>query len=221
MDRMLGSARAVGIGLVLVPVVLGLGLNLFPNYDARSEFFAGSYSNIVEAGMAFPVSLVVLVLASMLLVLVVLGLRRAPQSDGSGGLDLVFVALSGSSLGILLGAVLSIPVAVWASQVKDGSLAASAGVAMSQALASTSQTLILLVGLGGLAVGLTVLGVLSWRFGWTPPIVFWATIVAAGVIVVGGFSITLFWVALGVPPVLWTLMIGGSLAIKGEYANRT
>lgn len=220
MNQILESARFVGLALLLAPVVLGFGLNLFPNYDARAEFFAASYSNLPDAGSSFPVSLILLAAAALLVGLVVLGIRRAPATKGGGGINLVAVALGGASLGILLAVVLSIPVAVWASQVNSGSLSVSEGADMSLGLASTAQTLLLLVGLGGLAVGLTVLGVLSWRQGWTRPVVFWATSITAGLALVGGFAATLFWVALGVPALLWTAMIGGSLAIKGEYTAR-
>jgi hypothetical protein len=220
MDRLLDSARAAGVALLLIPVVLGLGLNLFPNYDARPEFFSGSYNNLLDVGSAFPVSLVLLMVVSLLLGFVLVALRRAPQSEASSGMVLVSAALGGSSLAFLVASLLSIPVWIWAGQVNAGTLTIAEGSRRSQGLASTSQTIILLFGLGGVVIGLTVLGVLCWRFGWTPAVIFWATIVTAGFIVVGGFAITLFWVALGLPPLLWTLMIGGSLAIRGSYTAR-
>ena len=221
MDRIMGSARAAGVALLFVPVVLGFGLNLFPNYDARPEFFSGSYNNLLDVGSAFPVSLTLLMVTSLVLGFVVVGLRRAPQSDGSGGMLLVSAALGGSALAIFVASLLSISVWIWAGQVNAGTLTVAEGITRSQGLASTSQTIILLFGLGGLMIGLTVLGVLCWRFGWTPAVIFWATIVTAGFIVIGGFAITLFWVALGLPPLLWTLMIGGSLTIRGSYTTRT
>jgi hypothetical protein len=112
---------------------------------------------------------------------------------------------------------------VWigTGQVNAGTLTITEGINKSQGLASTSQTIILLFGLGGLVIGLTVLGVLGWRFGWTPPVVFWATIVVAGLVLVVGFAMTLFWLALGLPPLLWSLMIGGSLTIRGSYRPST
>ena len=221
MGRMLDSPRIAGVALLLVPVTLGVGLNWFPNYDARPEFFAGTYNNILDAGKAFPVSLILLLATSLLLGFLVVALRNTPQSDGSGGMVLVSVGLGGSAVGILGAVLLSIPVLIWAGQVNAGTLTIAEGINKSQGLASTSQTLILLFGLGGLVIGLTALGVLCWRFGWTPPIVFWATIVAAALVLVAGFAMTLFWLALGLPPLLWTLMIGGSLTIRGSYQPRT
>lgn len=213
MTRLLDSVRFVGLALVAVPVVLGLVLFLFPNYDARPDFFVASYASIPGAGGAFPLSLAVLVLASLLVAAVVLGLRRIVASD-SGGLNVVLLALGASSVGLLVAALLSIPVAIWGSQVNNGSLSVSDAAGMSQGLASTAQTLILLVGLGGMLVGMTVLGVLSRTRRWVRPVVFWATVLAAGAVLVGGFTAGLFWLAIGGPVVLWTAMIGGSLAVK-------
>lgn len=161
MDRLLGSARAAGIVLLLIPVTLGVGLNLFPNYDARPEYFGSSYSSISDAGAALPISLVLLVTTALLLVFLVLGLRRAPQAKDGGGMVLVSVGLGGSAGGLLMATLLAVPVWVWAGQVNNGSLTVAEGADASQGLASTSRTLILLPGLGGLAVGLTVLGILK------------------------------------------------------------
>ncbi len=44
MNRVLDSARAVGIVLLVPPFVLGAAMNLFPNYDARLEYFAATCS---------------------------------------------------------------------------------------------------------------------------------------------------------------------------------
>ncbi len=216
---LLGSARTAGIILLVLPIVVGVALNLFPNYDARPEYFASSYSHILDAGNAYPASLGLLLVVAALLAGLVLVLRRSPAAGHGGGMLAVFAGLGMSAGGFASAAVLSIPVWLWADRVNSGALTFSEGAAKSESLASVSQTLILLLGLGGLVIGLTTLGVLSYRLGWTPASVFWVTIVVAAVVVVGGFALTLFWIALGVPPLLWTLMIGGSLVAKGSYAT--
>jgi hypothetical protein len=209
------------IGGDVDPRVVSVGYCVGEACDfARPEFFSGSYHNILDVGSAFPVSLMLLTVVSLLLGFVVIGLQRAPQSDGSIGMLLVSAALGGSALAFFVASVLSVPVWIWAGQVNAGTLTVAEGISRSQGLASTSQTIILLFGLGGLMIGLTVLGILCWRFGWTPAVIFWATIMTAAIIVIGGFAITLFWVALGLPPLLWTLMIGGSLTIRGSYETR-
>lgn len=220
MSRLLGSNRLVGLLLVAVPVLLGLVLFLFPNYDARPDYFASSYSSIPDAGVAFPLSLAVMVIVSLVIGVLILGLRRTISSD-SGGMSFVVLALGASGVGLLVAALLSIPVALWASQVNNGSLGASDAAGMSQTFATTAQTLVLLVGLGGMLVGMTVLGVLCRRRGLVNPVVFWATIVAAVAVLVGGFTAGLFWLAIGGPVVLWTAMVGSSLAIKNSSNTRT
>lgn len=220
-EGMLRSAQTAGIILLALPIVVGAALNLFPNYDARPEHFAASYPNIIDTGSAFPVSLVLLLLAAALLVVLVVALRGAPSAPERGGMLGVSAGLGASAAGFAGAAVLSIPVWLWAGQVQSGGIELFEGAARSQGLASTSQTLILLLGLGGLVVGLTILGVLSYRLGWTPASVFWVTIVLAASAIAGGFALTLFWVGLGIPPLLWTLMIGGSLAARRSYPTRT
>lgn len=215
----LGSAQSAGSILLVLPIVVGAALNLFPNYDARPRYFASSYSQILEAGNAYPVSLGLLLVAAGLLTVLVIALQRGPAGGTGGSTFSVSAGLGMSALGFAVASVLSVPVWIWAGQVESGALAVSEGASKSETLASLSQTLILMLGLGGLVIGLTILGVVSYRRGWTPASVFWVTVVVAMTVVVGGFALAIFWVALGVPP-LWTLMIGGSLVLRGSYPIR-
>ena len=63
---------------------------------------------------------------------------------------------------------------------------------------------------------MTALGVVGYQAGWTPPLVFWTTTVLALLAVVGGFALSLFWIALGAPALLWTLMSGVTLITGGR-----
>ncbi len=220
-SRLLASARTAGALLLVVPVVVGVALNLFPNYDARAEYFAPSYSHIADAGAAYPVSLALLLAVAVLLILLALALRQAPEAKTSDGMSVVTAGLAASAGGFGIAAALGIPVWLWARQATNGALTMSEAASKSQTLASASQTLILLFGLGGLVVGLTALGVVAYRFGWTPPAVFWTAITFAVVAVVAGLALTLFWFALGIPPVIWTLMIGVSLLTLDSYPTHT
>lgn len=213
----LGSPHTAGTLLLLVPVATGAALSMFPNYDARPEYFAGWYPNIVNAGNSYAVSLTLLLAVAVLLVLLALALRRAPAPGHSGAMLVVVGGVTVSAIGFGVAALLGIPVWVWAGDVTDGALTMAEGAARSETWASTSQTSILLFGLGGLAVALTVLGVLAYRLGWTPPIVFWIALSVVVGIVVLGVVLTLFWVMLGTPPIIWTMMIGVSLLTRSTY----
>lgn len=214
---LLDSTRTAGTLLLLIPVIAGFALNLFPSYDARPEYFAPFYSNIVDAGGGYLASLVLLLGVAALLLVLALALRRAPGAKDSGGMVVVTAGLTASAVGFGVAALLGVPVWIWARQVADGALTVSEAVSKSASWASTSQTLILLVGLGGLGVALTVLGFIAYRSGWIRPVVFWATIPVVGGVVIVGLAVTLFWFALGIPPILWTLMIGVSLLVLGTY----
>jgi len=213
----LDLARTAGAILLLIPVVTGIALSFFPSYDARPEYFAPSYSNIVEAGSTYLVSLLLFLAVAALLLLLALTLRRAPSGKTSGGMVVVTAGLTASAMGFGLASLLGIPVWFWSRQVTDGVLTMSEAASKAETWASASQTLILLVGLGGLGLALTVLGVVAYRSGWTTPVVFWTTIVVVVGVVIVGFAMTLFWFALGIPPILWTLMIGLSLVVLGTY----
>jgi len=216
-DRLLSSPRFAGVLLLLVLVTLGVTLNLYPNFDARAEQFSGTYPDIVATGAAFPLSLIGLAATALLLGLFVIALRRAPGARDNAAVMAVSVSLGTSAGGLLAAAVLAVPVSLWAARVSNGSLTLSEGAERSQGLASASQTLILLFGLGGLALGLTILGFVAWRVGWTPAVVFWGTVALVAVTLVGGLALNLFWIGLGLPAILWTLMIGGSLIARREY----
>ena len=212
-----GSPSPTGALLLLLPPVTAGALNLLPNYDARSAQFLASYPQIVEAGNNYLVSLGLLFVVAAILLLVAKGLRRAPQTRENGAGLLAIGGLVSSSVGFALAALAGLPVWRWAHQVAEGRLTVAEGASRSETLAPLSQTLILLVGLGGMLVALTALGVVAYRCGWTPPAVFWIIIsIAAGAVVVG-FALTFFWLALGIPPILWTMMIGGSLLVRDGY----
>jgi hypothetical protein len=70
------SARAVGLLLLAVPLMTVLGVSFFPSYDARPQYFAGTFHNIVDAGSDYLVALVIFVVVAGLLAL----LMRQPVS---------------------------------------------------------------------------------------------------------------------------------------------
>jgi hypothetical protein len=211
--------RVTGLLVLLIPVVAGVALNLFPNYDARAENFAESYPAIVDAGQKFPLALVLLLMVSALLGRLALALRRSQDGTQSGGVAVGGLVVSAAGFG--LASLLSIPVWLWARQVADGTLTLAQGAQRSEALASGSQTVILMVGLGGLLVGFSALGWMAFRRSWVDPTAFWAALILSSAALIGGLALGLFWIGIGVPPVVWTLMIGSSLLFRGWGIAKT
>jgi hypothetical protein len=41
------SPRAIGLILLDIPVAIALGSSFFPSYDARSQYFAGSFRTLL------------------------------------------------------------------------------------------------------------------------------------------------------------------------------
>ena len=118
-ERQLGFldlGRPAGTLLLVVPLVVGVALNLFPNYDARAEYFDPSYPNIVDAGAAYPISLMLLLAVALLLMVLALALRRAPQAKTSSGMAVVTAGLAASAGGFGIAAALGIPVWIWTRQ---------------------------------------------------------------------------------------------------------
>jgi hypothetical protein len=125
---------------------------------------------------------------------------------------------SARAIGLVL---LVLPVRRWAGQVADGSETLSSMASRSEGLASLSQTVLLMIGFGGLLVAMSVLGVVAVVSGWTPKLVLIATvIVAAGVVTVGVItSGPVFRLSLGVLPLLWALAFGLVLMVRGSFGH--
>ena len=106
----LRSARALGSLLVAVPLVTGLALSRFPGYDARPEYFAGEFHNIVDAGDGYLVALALFVVVAGLLVTLAMGLLRSPLRGEADSLWAVVGGLGVSAFGFATAGLTGIPV---------------------------------------------------------------------------------------------------------------
>lgn len=216
---MLSSARVIGLLLLAVPTVTVLALNPFPGYDARSEYFAASYHNIVEAGTGYVVALGLFLVVAAVLAALALGLWRSPLSTATGFLWVVIGGLAVSAAGFTLAALTGLPVWWWARQVAAGSLSVADGASRSSDLAPISQTMLLMLGLGGFLVGMSALGVIAVVLRSVPRWVFWLTIAVAVTAVAAALATDgpAIWIGLGLLPMLWAITFGFVLLIRGEF----
>jgi len=201
------SPRAVGWLVLATPVVIGVAVNLFPNYDARPEYFRGTYANIVDAGAKYAASLGVMGVAVVLLVLLALALTRVPGGPAEG----VSAALVVPAVGMTLTALTAIPVVVQAARVRSAASSIDAAAKASQSWATLSQTILLLGGIGGALAAFIALGVTAFRRRWIRPLMFWTAAALSAVLGVGGLSLGLLWMGLGLPALVLTLTIAGAL----------
>ena len=72
---------------------------------------------------------------------------------------------------------------MWARRVADGSETLAAMAARSQSLGSISQNVLLMFGLGGLLIAMSVLGVAAVGRGWAPKLVLWGIMVAVTLLI--------------------------------------
>ncbi len=79
------SARTVGLLLLAVPLLTVLGSSFFPSYDARPQYFAATFHNIVDARSDYLVALVIFVVVAGLVVLLMLALARSPLREETSG----------------------------------------------------------------------------------------------------------------------------------------
>lgn len=126
-----------------------------------------------------------------------------------------------AAFGFATAGLTGIPVWNWARQVVDGSETMAGMAARSESLAAISQTVLLMLGFGGLLVAMSVLGVVAVIRRWTPKPVFLATVgVAVGVVIVGIItSGPVFWLTLGALPFLWALAFGLVLTVRGRFGS--
>jgi hypothetical protein len=216
------SARWVGANLLAVPVAIWVAGSFFPSYDARPQYFAGSFRNIVEAGDDYLAALLLFLVVAGLLVTPALGLTKSPLR-AEPSLWAVLGGLGVSAFGFAIAGVTGLAVWRWASEVADGTQSLSAMASRSESLASISQTMILLFGFGGLLVAMSVLGIVAVARRWTPLIVAVATAIATAAIAVIGAvtSGPVFWLSLGALPMLWAFAFGAVLLIRGRFGART
>ena len=217
----LRSARAVGSLLVAVPVVAWVAQLNFPSYDDRPQYFAGWYHNIVNAGNGYLAALVLFLVMASLLVTLAVGLSRSPLRTEASSVWAVVGGLGVSAAGFATAGLTGIPVWMWAGRVADGSETLAAMAARSQSLAAISITMLLIFGLGGLLVAMSVLGVVAVARGWFPRLVFWGTVIpAASLIGIAAFrSGPVTSLALGALPMLWALAFGVVLLIRGQFST--
>ena len=211
------SARIVGALVLAIPGITVAALGFFPSYDARSEYFVASYNNIVDAGNRYLLSLLLFFALATVLTVLAFILWREPAAAG-GAVEVAVGAFAVSAAGFAAAAIAGLPVWALARSVVEGSETMLAAAERSSGLASFSQTLILVVGLGGLVVAMIAMGVASSRGGWIPRPILWVAAGAAGTGIIVGFALTLFWFALGIPALILTLTIGASLLIRGRFA---
>jgi hypothetical protein len=216
---MLSSARTIGGLLLAVPIVTFLAASRFPSYEGRSRYFASYYHNIVEAGDAYLGALALFLVVATILAVLAVALSRSPLLDATSFLMVVIGGVAASAGGFALAAVTGLPVWWWARQVTDGSLLASEAISRSSGLAGISQTLFLLLGLGGLLIGMSALGLIAVAQRWVPRWLFWGTVVVVGALVAlalatGGPAI---WIGLGLLPMLFAFAFGLLLLIRGGF----
>jgi len=209
----LASPRVAGSLALAIPIAIGVAVNLFPNYDARPEHFRGTYDNIVAAGTAYGASLVVMALAAALIALLALALTRVPGTP-VGGVALAFAV---PATGFFLTALTAIPAVVEVSRVRSGASSANEAAAASEAWAILSQTILLLAGVGGALAAFIALSVTAYRRRWIRPMVFWTAASVSVVVGVGGLSLGLIWVGLGLPAVVLMVTMAASLIVLARW----
>lgn len=202
------------------PIVIVMALSQFPGYDARSEFFAGTYRNIVEAGDEYLVSLFLFLVVAAILTALAFALWRSELRDASSYLWVVVGGLALSAAGFAVTALSGLPVWWWARQVNDGSLSVLEAADRSTGLASFSQTTLLTISFGGMLIGLSALGVIAVVQRWIPLLVFWGTVgLAVAAVIFALFADgPALWVGFGLLPMLWSFVFGLYLLIRGEFA---
>lgn len=211
-------ARLVGGLLLAIPFLIATALRFFPQYDARPGQFRSWYPNIVSAGDEYLLSLVLFLLVAAVLTALAAALLRRPPGSGIAVTGPAAAALFVSATGFAVAAVAGAPVWFWAREAASGRNTMLDSAVRSESWASFSQTMILLIGLGGLLVGMAFLAVAAAREAWMPRLVFWGTVAVSGAVFAAGIVMTFFWLSLGGPPMLWTLSLGVTLLVRGRFA---
>ena len=213
------APRTVGLLLLAVPIVMGLAGSFFPSYDARPRYFVSSFPEIVQAGDGYLIALVLFGVVAGISAVLAITLSRSLLRTESSALWMAIGGLALAAFGFASAALTGLPVWVWAGKAADGSESLRDMALRSQGWASTSQTVLLLFGLGGLLISMSTLGVLAVTRGWAPRLLSWGTAGAALALVVVGAVVSgpVIWLVLGALPMLWALSFGMILVLRGTF----
>ena len=200
MERVDGvGARTVGAFLLAVPLAIGLAVSFFPSYDARSRYFVSTFPNIVAAGDRYLVALILFGGVAAIIVMLAMTLSRSQLRNETSALSVTIGGLVVAACGFTVAAGTGVPAWLWARHAADGSEPMREMALRSQAWASTSQTVLLMFGLGGLLISMSVLGVSAVTHRWIPKLLFWGSVGAALALIVGGAAVSgpVIWLAIG------------------------
>ena len=180
-----------------------------------------TFVNIVDSGNRYLVALILFLVVAVIVATLAVVLSLSPLGTAGSALWVVVVGLAVSAFGFAAAALSGLPVWVWARQAADGSVPVREAADRSEGLASFSQTALLMFGLGGLLIAMSVLGVVAVVHRWTPRVLFLGTVVAAAAIVMAGVvsSGPVFWLALGALPMMWAFAFGLVLVARGRFGQ--
>jgi hypothetical protein len=212
--------RLTGLSLLGALGALVVGVDNYPSFDARSEYFQLAIPGLLESGPEFAVALGFMAITGVLLV--VAGVASTLAFSWSSARNLIpgsILAISGG--GFLLSAGLGLP--ALRILIAAGNLSVvdeQAHAATAYPWASGSQTSLLMIGLGFLALGLLALIVAMLRAGaFSRPAI--AVAFAIPAVLWIGMALTvegapLVWLAPGLPVVVWTVGLGFFLIVRGR-----
>ena len=213
-------ARLTGLALLGAMAAVAVAMNYYPSFDGRSEYFPLSIPSLIESQADFAIALAFIAVAGALLIVV--GITSALAFSRSGARNLIpgsILVISGG--GFLLSAALGLPALRILAEARDLSFAdGRAHAATLYPWASGSQTSLLMIGLGFLALGLLalILGMLKTgafsigviAIALALPVILWIVIA----LVVDGAP--LVWLVPGLPIIVWAVGLGVFLAVAGR-----
>lgn len=213
-------AQLAGLFLLGSLVSLFAVMRFLPGFDARQEYFAGSFRTLVAMRESFGIALVMMILTGLLAAIAGLALIAAFQSADrprpySG------VGLAGAGGAFILAGLLGLPASRILSRASEASIN-DWQVLIREAYpwASGSQTVLIMFGLGGFAVGLLITGLsliaadaINRKLliaGATAPFLLF------GIIALTMSEAPLYWLAGGLPAVIWSVGLGVHLTFTGR-----
>jgi hypothetical protein len=213
-------ARLTGLLLLGALAALVISVRNYPSFDSRSEFFPGAIPSLIDSQAQFAVAFAFIAITGILLGVAGIASTLAFSRSGARS-PIPGSILIVSGVGFLLSVALGLP--AFRILATASSLSVAEGRAHAAAAypwLAGSQTSLLLVGLGFLALGLLALFLSMLRAGaftrqtiavaLSLPAVLWLVIA----LVVEGAP--LVWLVPGLPVAVWTVGLGVFLTVTGR-----
>jgi hypothetical protein len=216
-------ARWAGICLLGALASLAVTLSVMPSFDARAEYFAGWLPDLVSQRFQYGIALGLSLLAGGITLAAGFAVYQAFRRVGKSGVvpGVLLVAAGG---GFILSALLGLPLLrILFEAARQPISYWNSFASVAYPWASASQFTLIGLGMGGFAAGLLATAVSLILSGGVSVrialLLALAPLLPLGIFLIIPGEDPLIWLGVGLPSLVWSIVLGSYLAITGRVSR--